>query len=222
MVREVATRPLTQDLLSHEVRGPGDPQPRLPSRCTLPTPPQVGARPGPGGTLVSAPLPAAQRRPRPRAPTPRHPCLPPLGLLYPGPGGPEDLRVEGEEGQRPGEDGSHEPGTGGHGVRQARRRTDRDGEGMGSDHPGPDLAGVRGSVLSILGVLCMPGGQPPGNLAASSGWELPPPSRFRGKRENWRLYFLQERIGSTGGWVGASRSLGSLLGLKSELAWGQR
>lgn len=43
-------------------------------------------------------------------------CLPPLGLLHPGPGGPEDLRVEGEEGQCPGEEGSHKPGPGGHGV----------------------------------------------------------------------------------------------------------
>lgn len=29
VVREIATRPLTQDLLNHEVRGPGGPQPQL-------------------------------------------------------------------------------------------------------------------------------------------------------------------------------------------------
>lgn len=29
VVREIATRPLTQDMLSHEVRGSGGPQPQL-------------------------------------------------------------------------------------------------------------------------------------------------------------------------------------------------
>lgn len=42
------------------------------------------------------------------------------GLLYPGPSRPEDLCVEGEECQRPGEEGGHEPGTGKEGLEAAR------------------------------------------------------------------------------------------------------
>lgn len=42
VVREVATRPLTQDLLSHEVRGSGDP----PAHCSLAPLPQARKIPG--------------------------------------------------------------------------------------------------------------------------------------------------------------------------------
>lgn len=122
VVREVATRPLTQDLLSHEVRGCGDPQAQLPSRCTCPLSPRWEQCQG------LEPF-SCQRLPHARAPSL---CLslPPVGLLHPGPGGPEDLRVEGEECQCPGEDRSHEPGTGGRGGQGGEgRETDAAGRG---------------------------------------------------------------------------------------------
>lgn len=148
----------------------------------LPAFPQVGATPGAGAIFVpAAPWPSASRT---QAPTLRL-SLPPLGLLHPGPRGPEDLRVEGEECQRPGEDGSHEPGTGGHGGQGGEgRETDAAGRGkwgqtrcstrqrpwkaLGLSQPGV----LRVSSVAALGGSLHARGQAPGNLGASSGCEL--------------------------------------------------
>lgn len=75
--------------------------------------------------------------------------LPPPGLLHSGPGGPKDLCVEGEECQCPGEEGSHEPGTGGSGRRGVElgggaEKATQGGESSGGpearDGSGPHLA----------------------------------------------------------------------------------
>lgn len=113
MVREVATRPLTQDLLSHEVRGSGGPQPQLPSPAPCPLSPKQVQCQGLWGVWEGRCVCACSSLTLALTL-----CLSlrPPGLLHPGPGGPEDLRVEGKGCQCPGEKGSHEPGAGGHGV----------------------------------------------------------------------------------------------------------
>ena len=161
VVTEVATRPLTQNLLSHEVRGSGDPQPHRLSPCTQPALPQAGEALGawgwPGGkesVLCLRLCSPAPPRPHPQAPT-LGLSLPPVGLLYPGPGGPEDLCVEGEELQHPGEDGGHESGTGGHGDRRGegeRNRYSREREG-GSDWASHQAEASKALGPAQLGVL---------------------------------------------------------------------